>query len=394
MPSLGQSTSISPSPHTNFAPSLNTGQESGTPIAGTLRTIAPRSLQEIQTDLATVGADLEQKFTELGAQKQRNTHVPAQTELPGSSITDIQSTRKIDRAVVKYIDARTGVRKTWQLLAKSEADKQKLRIAVTQAARYAALEQELSTARNTESKKRKLASEAGESVSLAQKRPKWAHDYSSTRKSATESPKEEFDDRTEQRSSPSPLPVEHTELLDQQQYAEMPDQLANTGTHASSSRVPITQQNRAESPQSELLSVTELRSVLDDIATKMRSGNLTIVGNATRVTGIKVVYTPNESMYIMGTDYDDILPDQESLNMDPFESYCEDFGNRRTRDIAPVLPVQAVLTLGENRLKISDGHHRFAAALAENVPIEIEVCNQREAMSFRNWSGVELIDEV
>lgn len=115
---------------------------------------ATRSVQEIEADLLTVGARLQEAYKTLRASNQRNTHVPNQAELLSSTFDGIHETRRSPRAVgtpesarasIVFHESGTGNKKEWHLFAKTPETVAKLQTAAQDAREFENLKNELST---------------------------------------------------------------------------------------------------------------------------------------------------------------------------------------------------------------------------------------------------------
>jgi hypothetical protein len=104
--------------------------------------------------------------------------------------------------------------------------------------------------------------------------------------------------------------------------------------------------------------------------------------------GVKVAYgtyVPHRSMHIAGTQYDDVLPDQRHLVSEEVEMYRDSIrmGQR---------PPAVDLSLTERgNLKLTDGHHRFAASLAEGQPVAVKIASGLEPQPHDDWRNVSII---
>lgn len=113
-------------------------------------------------------------------------------------------------------------------------------------------------------------------------------------------------------------------------------------------------------------------------------------GPRQQLGGVQVAhgtYVPKRSMHIAGTHFNDVLPDQRHLVSEDLEMYRDSIrmGQR---------PQAVDLSLTDRgNLKVTDGHHRFAAALAEGQPVDVRITSGREPQPHNDWRNVSIIHD-
>jgi len=100
----------------------------------------------------------------------------------------------------------------------------------------------------------------------------------------------------------------------------------------------------------------------------------------------QVVYHPAQAMHILGSDFNDVLPEQNRVDQDAIDGYKAVLSMKLDG-----LPAVSASLTSSGKLKITDGHHRFCAAMAEGAPVRIEVDEQFDIEFRADWSSVGIV---
>ncbi|WP_162878106.1 ParB N-terminal domain-containing protein [Trinickia diaoshuihuensis] len=98
-------------------------------------------------------------------------------------------------------------------------------------------------------------------------------------------------------------------------------------------------------------------------------------------------YQPSRATELAESKYSDILPSQHELKESHIDAYRQKIKNGEQLE-----PIPVARSSDGKKLVLIDGHHRFAAAMAEQAKVDLIVSSTTAPTSHADWSGVKKTD--
>jgi len=160
------------------------------------------------------------------------------------------------------------------------------------------------------------------------------------------------------------------------------ERLAKEGAHSASA---------SDAPAARLAQL-KTEEIIEPFSIPLKHGTLKHVEsrrNSNQQLRHHAIYSPKGSQSILSSNFSDFLPSQHNgklykEKLDGLTSYLSECEN----DLGAIL----VAHTSEGELMVLDGHHRLAAALAANVPLDIEIDPRSEPdqKKGQDWSVITL----